>query len=511
MSVPRKSIAYNGAFALLDKTYTAVSSVLLIPFIVHHVGLEIYGLWVVLTTIATYFGLCNCGIAFSYEKYIAQYNATGDGNSLRRYIATAFYGSLALGAAVFCLSLPGAPVAFRLFLKNDSLLAYSSLFLLLMVSVSLSTVSTILAAIPRGMQRFDYAGVISMSGRTLYIAAVVFFCLKGAGLLSLVLAQYALILFTSVASFVVAKRFFKPLSLSPALFDWGMFKIMLAFGVKMQVSVCSVIITQSFDKLIMAHFLGVRFVAIYDIGSRLVVFLKDVPTFLYASLTPRTSELHAHNNRAGLQTMYTEGTKYLSVICLALIPLLSPVAREILSVWMHGAVDPLSTYVFRILLVSTMVNAITGLGTSIGVGIGKPGDIARSNMVMAVVNIVCSTSLFFTVGPKGIVWGTAAGLIASAIYYLALLNNSMRIGQRFFWLKMLLYPCVINALLTVMLTAGEQRVSGLPGLLGNNVFVIAVNGLIVLAVSAAFYRAAGFIAPKDIVRLMKSGKKSASS
>jgi len=511
MSVTRKSIAYNGVFAFLDKTYTAISSLLLIPFIVRRLGMDTYGIWVVLSTVSLYFALGNCGILFSYEKYIAQYRATGDDDSLRRYIATAFYGSLALGAATFCLSLTGASLVFYLLLKNDSLRGYSSIFLLLMGSVSFSAVSSILTAIPRGMQRFDYAGVISMLGRTLYIASVVFLFMKGFGLLSLVISQYALLLVTSVLSFAAGKRFFKPLSLSPALFDRHMFKTMFSFGLKMQVSVCSVLITQSFDKLIMASFLGMRFVAVYDIGSRLVVFLKDVPAFLYASLTPRTSELHALENRDSLHLIYRDGTKYLSVFCLAVVAFLAPVAPRVLALWMRTAIDPLSVFVFQALIMATMFNAVTGLGTSIGIGIGKPGDIARSNILMALVNIVCSLGCFFTFGAQGIVWGTVMGLMVSSLYYFVLLNRSLGISQGTFWRTILIVPCALNATLTIALTLFWGWAARLPviaaGGKATDIIVVAVNGFLVTAVSAACYAVLKYFTVNDLRRIVPVGRR----
>jgi O-antigen/teichoic acid export membrane protein len=502
MSVPRKSIAYNGMFAFFDKAYTALSSLLLVPFLVHSLGMEVYGTWIVLTTVASYFALGNCGVIFSYEKYIAHYGAKDEIDSLRRFIATAFYGSLALGLGIFLVSLIFSPIVFRFLLKNDSLGGNATIFILLMIYVSLSLGSTIITSVPKGMQRYDFASVISIFARTLYIVAVVVLCIRGMGLMSIVIGQYIYLIVTTGLSFAVAKRFFMGLSLDFAFFDYSMFKMMLMFGLKMQVSLLSVLITQSFDKLVIAYFLGVRLVAVYDIGSRLIIFLKDVPSFLFASITPRTSELHAREDRKKLQMLYLRGTKYLSIVCLGLIPLLFPVADTILSLWMHRTIDPFSVYVFQVLLFSTMFNATTGLGTSIGIGIGRPGSIAYSNIVMALVNIAGSLTLYYAFGPKGLVWGTAAGLVVSTVFYYLLLNRDMHIPEREFWVSVLLFPLIANALAVLFLAAIRGVVQELPllGLTGalRAYVAIGINSIVALVVSGGIYALARFITLKEV-------------
>jgi O-antigen/teichoic acid export membrane protein len=497
VNVPRKSIAYNSFFALVDKGYIALSNVALIPFIVHFLGLEVYGIWIILVTVSGYFQLANLGIGFSYEKCIAQFTATGDERTLKRFIVTAFYTSVALGVFILFVSQLFRPFVFHLLLKNDMLGAYSTIFFFLMLSGSCSLVTMILAAIPRGLQRFDFSSIISIGARTLYIISVVVLGMKGLGLVALVAAQYVFILVTVVLSLFFIWRFTGRLSLNPRFFSWSILKMMVIFGVKMQVSILAVIITQSFDKLLIAHFLGARVVALYDIGSRLVVFLKDFPSFLFASITSRTSELHSLHNRHGLRELYCTGTKYLSVLCLGTIPLLYPVAGEILTVWMRQAADPLSVYIFQILLVSTMVNAVTGLGSSISVGIGKPGITAYSSVVMTIVNMVCSTLFFYVFGIKGIVWGTAAGLFVATIVCFLRLNGAIDVTLKRIASKALFIPGIVNAGAAFLLVklygiGATMRPSFFTG--GNSAFhLIAVNTLLVAAISAGMYAATRFI------------------
>ncbi len=497
MNVARKPIVYNSFFSLVDKGYTALSNVALIPFVVGFLGLDTYGIWVILTAVSGYFQLGNLGINFSYEKFIAQFHATGDERSLKRFIVTAFYASLALGAVIVLVSQQSTRFVFHVLLKNDDLGHYATLFFLIMLSSACSLVTMILTAVPRGLQRYDYASAISIGARTCYILTVVVLGVKGAGMMALVAAQYVFILCTVVLSMLFARRFFGGLSLDPRLFDWPILRLMLIFGIKMQVSTIAVIVTQSFDKLLIARFLGARVVAFYDIGSRLIVFLKDVPTFLFASITSRTSELHSVGNRSGLQELYLIGTKYLSVICFCFVPLLLPVAGEILTVWMRSPADSLSVYVFQVLIVSTMVNAATGLGSSMGIGIGRPGILAYSSAVMTVVNIICSALFFFAFGSQGVVWGTASGLFVSTVVCFALLNRGLGVDSGRFASGSFLKPLALNTALVFLLVklhgAGATMAPALFSGAHAGYWSIAVNAVLVLALSAGVYGATKYI------------------
>jgi O-antigen/teichoic acid export membrane protein len=511
MSSTRKSIAYNSVFSLVDKTYTALSGLLLIPFIIHTLGVTTYGFWVLLVTVSGYFGLGSLGISSAFEKFIAQYIAKNDHKSLNRYITTAFYTSILLGIIVLSAAVFFAPIVFHVLLKNGTFDNYHSLFFVVMISVVLSIAGAIFLAVPRGLQRFDIAAGISIAGRTAYILCVVLLSIKGLGIWALVYAQIAFAAITALASLYIAMRRIQGFNCWPQFFDWQICMTMLNFGIKMLISLCAVLVTQSFDKLVIAYYLDVRCVALYDIGARLISFVKDVPSFVYSVITPRTSELHALDNLEGLRSIYVQGTKYLAIVCIGIIALMFPVAHEILTAWIGTSIDPFSIYVFQVLVFSTMLYVTTGFGTAIGIGIGRPGTIALVNIIMAVVNMVGSVALFYTFKTWGIVWGTALGMLSSSIVYYYILNRQMGVGQWYFWKKTLLFPIVVNACaIAIVLMVKHLYYSSLPGESGHKAVlyaIIVLNGICMVIINSAAYKVSGYITLQEIVRYVPFIKK----
>jgi O-antigen/teichoic acid export membrane protein len=508
MVTARKSIAYNSIFSLTDKTYTALSGLLLIPFIIHQIGVSAYGFWVILITVSGYFSLGSIGISTAFEKYIAQYLALNDHKTLNRFIATAFYASAFLGLIVYGLASVFASPVFHMLLKNTTFDNYHTLFSMLMLSVVMSIIGAIFIAVPRGFQRFDIVAGISMAGRSIYIFCTVMLCLKGYGVWALVYAQIAYVATTVVCSSYVAARRIRGFACLPQYFDWHICIETVTFGAKMFISLCAVLVTQSFDKLVIAYFMDVRSVALYDIGARLIVFVKDVPSFIYSVITPRTSELHALDNVEELRSVYIRGTKYISIVCAGIIALMFPVAREILTVWIGKTIDPFSIYIFQVLLFSTMLYVTTGFGTAIGIGIGKPGAIAFVNILMAVINIVGSILLFYFFKIWGIVWGTALGMLISSFIYYYILNGQMQIKQWYFWKKTLVFPVLVN-MCAILVIAGVKHVVGYVEPIGTVALygIIIGNAAVIAVVNVAALKISGFVTLSEVAHYLPFMKK----
>src|SRR5260370_37082288 len=82
--------------------------IFLSPYILHHLGDEAFGLWVLIFSITGYYGLFDLGIRSSIVRYVASYSATGDRAELDRLISTAVLTYGAIGVIAFLITLAGS-------------------------------------------------------------------------------------------------------------------------------------------------------------------------------------------------------------------------------------------------------------------------------------------------------------------------------------------------------------------------------------------------------------------
>src|ERR1700726_1298254 len=68
------------------------------PFILHHLGDEAFGLWILIYSFTGYYGIFDFGIRSSLVRYVSKFQAIGDKEQLARLINTSLftYSCLAL-------------------------------------------------------------------------------------------------------------------------------------------------------------------------------------------------------------------------------------------------------------------------------------------------------------------------------------------------------------------------------------------------------------------------------
>src|SRR5258708_21842392 len=81
---------------------------LLSPYILHHLGDDAFGLWVLIFSITGYYGLFDLGIRSSIVRYVAKYSASGERDKLDRLISTALFTYSGIGAIAVLITLIGS-------------------------------------------------------------------------------------------------------------------------------------------------------------------------------------------------------------------------------------------------------------------------------------------------------------------------------------------------------------------------------------------------------------------
>ena len=68
-----QKVITNTAFNMLGKVWGILVALFMTPYIVHHIGVDRYGVWALVSVVTSYFGLLDFGIGSSYVKYIAEF------------------------------------------------------------------------------------------------------------------------------------------------------------------------------------------------------------------------------------------------------------------------------------------------------------------------------------------------------------------------------------------------------------------------------------------------------
>jgi len=80
------------------------------PFILHHLGDEAFGLWVLIFSLTGYYGIFDFGIRSSLVRYVSKFQATGDKDELTRLINTSLFTYTCVGLALVVPTIIGKPL-----------------------------------------------------------------------------------------------------------------------------------------------------------------------------------------------------------------------------------------------------------------------------------------------------------------------------------------------------------------------------------------------------------------
>ncbi|MGP1664318.1 MAG: lipopolysaccharide biosynthesis protein, partial [Rhodanobacter sp.] len=204
-----RRILHTGAWSMVAKVAAAANLFLTVPFVLHGLGPEQFGVWATLVSLVAFAGFLDFGLGNGTMNLIAAAHGRGDsdgvGNILREGRRTLFWVALWLAVAV-SIALPlvpwqrmlGAPDT----MVGSSRAAAAAVLFTIVLAVPLNLANRIQLGLGRGDRAFRWQAI----GQVLTVVMVILLAKTGASLALLVAAAVATPLLASVANTLLLWR-----------------------------------------------------------------------------------------------------------------------------------------------------------------------------------------------------------------------------------------------------------------------------------------------------------------
>jgi len=450
--LPQK-IAKNTIFSFIGTFWMMGISVLLTPYIIYKIGLEKFGVWAISSSIVGFLGLFNLGTSNTYTKYIAEHCATPDVIKINQTVNTGLVINILLGLCMSLVLFFVTPII-NFFKFNPAY--FNEVYFVVFVSIVIFIVvfiSGVFNSIIEGMQRIDITNKINIFISVLNAVGVIIVLQYGWGLKGLVVNSGIIIVIAIIIRIICSRYLFPSLKLSIGFVKLDSFKKIISYGSKIQVSRIANFVNGQVDKIFLGHFLSVLVVGYYDIGAKLTRLARQILLAMYPAIMPAASELNNTKDQKRLHLLYMRGSKYLSIITIPLLLFVFTTAPIIISSWMGKGYNA-SVTVIRFLIVGFCVNALTGIGTSIARGIGKPEIETRYTTLVAFSNITLSLILIIKIGLIGALIGTSVSLVIFSVYFMLIFHKKIIKESYVEFAKKIYYkPFFISLILCIVVGA----------------------------------------------------------
>ena len=428
-----EKIIKNTLYNTIGKFWGILVVLFLTPYIVNHLGVERYGIWALLTSLVGYIGFLDLGVGGSYARHMAEYYTQKDYAKINQVINTGFLFCLGLAFILIPLALFFTkPLLIFLKLDPSTYPEISFVFFWGVVIFSLSNATFVFGSVQTGLQRMELTNIVSVI-LTIPYALGVITCLElGYGLKGLMILVGIMWILQTLANFYIAQKILPQFSFNPFLFKRKTFGELLRFGIKLQISRLSHLVSFQVDKLLITYFLSVGMVTFYDLGAKVTDTIRKLPLLLVSALVPASAEIFAKGDKEGLSRLYFRGSKYLFAVSAPLFLFILICSDLIVNVWV-GPKYQLASMVIKILSLGYFFNLITGMASSIALGIGKPELEMKYGILMSILNFSLSLILIIKFGFYGVLVGTTFSLTLGSLYFFHLFHGYTKEPLKNIW------------------------------------------------------------------------------
>jgi len=307
---------------------------LLTPYVLHRLGDEAFGVWVLITNLVGYYGLLDGGVRSAILRYVSRHKELKDQKSVNEVVATAFY--YYLGACVLVILAThfsvGAVSGF-FSIRSSVLGEFKSLFLLAGLVQGLVLPLMVFASSLEAAGRFDQVYLTTVTCLALRVIAIIYVLRAGGGLFAVGATTILSQLLAYSIQVPLAIRAQRGFTLHPkwirktVLWDmlrYGSVSVGVGIAEKMKVYIYPVVI---------AKFLTPVAVTFFALPMKILAFPSEGIGTMTEIINPLSSQLEARNDFAKLRELIQMSVQSAFLILAPLAAFLFVFGRELLTLW----------------------------------------------------------------------------------------------------------------------------------------------------------------------------------
>jgi O-antigen/teichoic acid export membrane protein len=500
-----EKVVKNTFFSIMATFWMLAINFLLTPYIIYKIGLEKFGIWAISASIVGFLGLFNLGTSSTYTKYIAEYRATGDLTSVDQTINTGLVINILLGLCMSLVLFFIIPII-KFFKFNPGY--FGEVYFVVFISIVIFVVvfiSEVFNSIIDGVQRIDVTNKINIFMAVFNAIGTIIFLQCGWGLRGLVINSGIIVIIAIMVRIISSFYLLPSLKLSPQFINWQVFRKMIGYGAKIQVSRIANFVNGQIDKILLGHFINVLAVGYYDVGARLVRSCCQILLAMNPAVMPAASELHSINEREKICALYMRASKYLSMVTIPILFFVLTTASVIVTLWV-GQGYGLSILTLRFLMIGFMLNMLTAVGTSMVRGIGKPQLEMRYELGVIIANFILSWILIIKIGFIGTLIGTAVSLVVFSLYFMLIFHKQVLADSYSKFAKKIYFiPFVLSLSLSLLIYLVNLWINNNFIIQGRMAyfFILSADTLIFWGLYIAFIFKLHFLETKEVKTLIK--------
>jgi len=403
----------NVSWNYVEAAVSLIVYFLLTPFVVEHLGVVGYGLWVLLNTILFYLRFFDLGFHNALVKYVAEHSEKREWYAANALISGTASVLLLAGVAALVASAAIAwlliPHAFNLPAERIPELQLAAV--LLGVDLLLAFPASVLNAVLEGRQRFDILSAGTIATLLIGALATVFVLHNGYDILALVWIEIAKTVFMGVLFYAWLRKAEPQIRVTFGAITRGFVERVRHYSTWTSLNEILAEGGSQVEKLLIPIVLSVALLTPYTLICTVaaVIFLAVEP--ITEALFPLSSAFDAKGDRGKLREILTRGTKLVMAVSLPIAVAVTAYGGDFLLEWVGDEHIDVPTGVLPLVATSFAVTAFILPGTTILLALERVKEV----FWMGITELTLAVVLVFVSVPRLELIGLAGSLLVANV------------------------------------------------------------------------------------------------
>ncbi len=415
----KKKIVKNTIATSLLKAWKYIISFFLFPFTIHYIGIDDYGIYLLVGALVGYFGLLDLGFGQALIKYVAQFNAVDDKESINKMVNSTYIFFLVIGIIICCSTLIIGYFYVELFnVPSDQIDKARLIAYLVAIGALTSWPIKSFGTVLLGMQRYDINTYLGFMTSTANAVVTIILLISGYGIIELVLWGIIVGSIGQVISIIIISRLYPFITISRKYMTKETLQKILKFSSAVFIIQFSVLVILGTDRILIGAFVSVGAITLYAVARKLHDLVMTIPRLMTSAILPAASEMAALEQKEMLEKLIIKGGKYSCAAIFSFATVIFVLADPIIRYWM-GSEEFMGMVIVTQVFVFYWFFNVGGMTESVLLAKEKFKPILTFTILNMVLNLIISVVLVSHIGIMGVVLGTVLPMMVLMPVYIS--------------------------------------------------------------------------------------------
>ena len=415
MKSKSKKLIHGSALRIAEFLTNAIVGLMLMPFIIHSLGDKMYGLWIFVGSFLGYYGLMDLGLNSAIQRYVSRAIGLKDHDETNRVVNTSLVVFGVIGCAILAASTAVAFVV-PMCVKNVTEIAlFKAIVMILGLNFAIGFPCRVFSGILSANLRYDIRSSVEIIKVLIRTIFVIVFLKMGGGVLALALITLILDIIGYVVLYFIVRRLYDFIKFSRALIEIRKVKSLFSYSIYTFITQIADQLRFNIDNIVIVNFIGLNFVTMYSIGSRLIRYFMDFMVSAFGMTLPIFSQYESTGDYKSIREKFIFLTKISAYLSMLIGGILIIFGKVFIARWVGDAYAD-SYYILLILVIPSIFDVMQMPGSGLLYGISKHKYYTFSNVIEGVANLVLSVILVKKYGIYGVAFGRAIPMIFIKIF-----------------------------------------------------------------------------------------------